>query len=183
MLAIAPAKDVGACARLATACRKGVVTDESRLTPVGGGRGGAVDGRLWTCADVRRVLRRRHSVVSAAQPSGQLASWPRGLLLLDADRVGCPVMDFGSFAPGSLPVRMRTRGLCGWHTERSWRRCALARLNVPGKSSMRGNVCSQHGGLGSCRRGLHSGPARRSQFALRKCEAPLSGFTFLECDS
>jgi len=110
MLAMAPAKDVGACARLATACRKGVVTDESRLTPVGGGRGGAVDGLLWTCADVGRVLRRRHSVVSAAQPSVQLASWPRGLLLLDADRVGCPVMDFGSFAPVSLPVRMRKPG-------------------------------------------------------------------------
>ena len=28
-----------------------------------------------------------------------------------------------------------------------------------------------------------SGTAMRSQFALHKCEAPLSGFTFLECDS
>jgi hypothetical protein len=29
----------------------------------------------------------------AAQPSGQLACWPRGFLLLDADQVGCPVTD------------------------------------------------------------------------------------------
>ena len=153
--------------------------------PIGGGRGGTVDGRLWTCADARRVLRRRRSVVSAAQPSGQLACWPRGLLLLDADRVGCPVMDWVRLRLVRCPCECESPacGLCGWHTERSWRRCALARLNVPGKSSLCGNACSEHGGLGSCWRGLHSGPARRSQFALRKCEAPLSGFTFLECDS